>query len=533
MQTYKYHFPANGDYTEDLYDLPRYLGEDLRSGPDCLMAYCMFPTESQILDYVDLDSDGTKLTGINLHTYTQLWEGSEEDLRICVQENLNTITEGRIQLSGPVEVLEREGTVPKTLYHITDVNKLDSILDNGLTPTQGKNSYKSYEDYVYLCEEKDIAPWLAILKDIDTPVIIAIDTKNQSGIESGRVFNDREYIQEEYTEYRTKDVIPQNAISLIDFETMNEHGIRLDKAMCERLAGKILQQFENAKTISDMSEARRGMERAVDLKILNKQIVNDIITNHPEPKETPSKLSSVLLNVLDEGLPWDENDNGRNPNKMESIVETRRKEYSKTMREMPTLELCEMIRAHFESNATMPGEKKMKDTVNEMLDKEPFGMTITMEEKEALADKFAKARIRETPLKPNTMKLKFEQLNTVMEQNNCDHVAEIPGAGNSTIYVNKIDAQLKKSVNGSVLVTGKGSDSMNIIIGELPNSFVKNNPMNIKECRAEVQITDYSNGKLKNVSMKVVVDTDLMSGNILEMNDDMLKEFENTDTIEQ
>ena len=35
-------------------------------------------------------------------------------------------------------------------------------------------------------------------------------------------------------------------------------------------------------------------------------------------------------------------------------------------------------------------------------------------------------------------------------------------------------------------------------------------------------MTDYSNGKLKNVSMRVVADTDLMSGDVLDLNDTML-----------
>lgn len=60
------------------------------------------------------------------------------------------------------------------------------------------------------------------------------------------------------------------------------------------------------------------------------------------------------------------------------------------------------------------------------------------------------------------------------------------------------------------------------MIGRLPDKFLTNNPMNAEWCEAMLQMTDYSNGKMKNVSARVIVDTDLMSGDAISLNEEML-----------
>lgn len=59
-------------------------------------------------------------------------------------------------------------------------------------------------------------------------------------------------------------------------------------------------------------------------------------------------------------------------------------------------------------------------------------------------------------------------------------------------------------------------------IGVLSHNFITNNPMNVEDCRAIVQIIDYSNGQMKNISASIIVDTDLMSGDAIDLNNDML-----------
>ena len=43
------------------------------------------------------------------------------------------------------------------------------------------------------------------------------------------------------------------------------------------------------------------------------------------------------------------------------LADMRREEQYETLKEMGNRDLCELIRAHFESHPTMPGEKALKD----------------------------------------------------------------------------------------------------------------------------------------------------------------------------
>ena len=53
-----------------------------------------------------------------------------------------------------------------------------------------------------------------------------------------------------------------------------------------------------------------------------------------------------------------------------------------------------------------------------------------------------------------------------------------------------------------------------------------NNPMLGHGCLAELEFAEFSKGNLKNLSATVVVDTDQMSGDVVELNDDMLAGLE-------
>lgn len=60
------------------------------------------------------------------------------------------------------------------------------------------------------------------------------------------------------------------------------------------------------------------------------------------------------------------------------------------------------------------------------------------------------------------------------------------------------------------------------ICGTISDNFIKDNPMNVEECEAKLQMIDYSNGRLKNITVKVVADVDVMSGNVVELDESML-----------
>ena len=112
MQTYRYRFEASGS-EQEIPHLARSLEDRLTNSPDCLMAYCIFPTDSDILDHVTIDLDEQKnVKAIDLYTYTKLWENAEEDFKDCVQENLNELTDGNITLTGTVQDLGKDGKIP-------------------------------------------------------------------------------------------------------------------------------------------------------------------------------------------------------------------------------------------------------------------------------------------------------------------------------------------------------------------------------------------------------------------------------------
>lgn len=70
-------------------------------------------------------------------------------------------------------------------------------------------------------------------------------------------------------------------------------------------------------------------------------------------------------------------------------------------------------------------------------------------------------------------------------------------------------------------------------MGDLPDNFLRNNPMNVDRCSAEVQFADFSNGKMKNVSVRVVMNSDEMSGDIMNLDNDMLSGLEQTGGLQQ
>lgn len=268
IQTYKYRFPATGlasdmpTFTENI------LEENLKNGPECLMAYCIFPSDSDILDKVTIDVENGKITAINLHTYTQLWEDMDDDFKACVQENLNEISAG-ITLSGSVEALGLEGDLPAKLYHITEKENINSIMQNGLIPKTGENNYKNMENYVYLCDRKDLAPWLSILKHMDHPVILEVDTAGLNGVEPGRMFKDRDYIPEGYGEYRTTESVPISSIKTIDFEKEYDD-------LSTELREKISNQLNLAASADEISEANAGLHRLLYMGIMEKTQVSDM-----------------------------------------------------------------------------------------------------------------------------------------------------------------------------------------------------------------------------------------------------------------
>lgn len=303
MRTFHYEIPLSGELptsTTGMSDFTYYLENGLKDGPDCLMAYCIFPSDSDVLESVSLKGKNGQFTSLSLFTYTKLYEGSENDLKNCVAENLAMASEEAC-LKTPVavngEVLDHglTGENPKILYHITEADRLPDIEKNGLIPGNGSNHYKDMEDHIYLCKGVDIAPWLCALPHLEHPVILKIETKDIPGLEPGRFFTDRSYITDGYGEYRTKSIIPASAIQKVDLTD------------APLLSDAIHAQMEEICTLAldkiSRNEVARGLSRLSELG-LNKLPSLPEEGNERYPWDDPEIAENV--NKAIEALPWDD-----------------------------------------------------------------------------------------------------------------------------------------------------------------------------------------------------------------------------------
>ena len=110
MRTFHYEIPLSGELptsTTGMSDFTYYLENGLKDGPDCLMAYCIFPSDSDVLESVSLKGKNGQFTSLSLFTYTKLYEGSENDLKNCVAENLAMAELGLDKLTELVRLTAR------------------------------------------------------------------------------------------------------------------------------------------------------------------------------------------------------------------------------------------------------------------------------------------------------------------------------------------------------------------------------------------------------------------------------------------
>lgn len=296
---YHYRIPAAGSFDDISTITITALERELKNGPDCLMSYCIFPSDSDILHKAVIDVDKKGVNGVSLLTYSKLWKGQEADLKDCLKENLQKVMPS-IELKGDVEDKGLTGDMPKTLYHIAERDNLHDILEKGLQPGQGSNSYKNTDDYIYLADIDSVAPWLAVLKHLENPVILEIDTEGMKALEPGRVFNDRDFISNSYGEYRTKEIIHPEKLHEAQITKYNRLGVKI--------MSDCVEQMENAKNPDEVSEAAAGIRRAALLGAMNEKHAEQIVGRHGE-KDTSKQITPSDKSVPEiEIPPWDEPD---------------------------------------------------------------------------------------------------------------------------------------------------------------------------------------------------------------------------------
>lgn len=241
-----------------------------------------------------------------------------------------------------------------------------------------------------------------------------------------------------------------------------------------------------------------------------------------------------MMSSLQQTANMPEASSGKWSEKVTFVSGVRKAERLKSLNELDDRNLCETIRAHFDSHPTLPGEKITKDTAKKLLNDHPEGeIKLDAEQRDALIKAYADTCIRQTSVNMAGVHPEDLCLETVnpAEHMDADYMQDIVADGRVKVSIGK--AKLQKNGPDMVCVMAKRNDQSYEQLCTVSDKFLKNNPMNVDSCEADLQLVDYSHGEMKNISAKVVVDTDRMSGDIIDLNDDMLAGLDEDFGLEQ
>ena len=187
---------------------------------------------------------------------------------------------------------------------------------------------------------------------------------------------------------------------------------------------------------------------------------------------------------------------------------------------MPDQELCEAVNAHFGSHMTQAGQNNLKIWAAESL---KGNGTLQPYQQDVMGCQFARMQVQEAAVEDTPFK---------DDPSFLGRTGFVKTAEKNAVSVYRMDAVLLRNADESVSITGKGADGADIVLGRLPDRFLRKNPMNVNECGAKLQLTDYSNGKMKNVTLRAVMNVDEMSGDVICLDNDMLPDVSLNDGLE-
>lgn len=194
------------------------------------------------------------------------------------------------------------------------------------------------------------------------------------------------------------------------------------------------------------------------------------------------------------------------------------KEQKEKLYAMSDRELCKAVTAHFNSHPVQVGQKDLKLQAEKAL-KTEGEVSLSVYQRDTMVYRFSFMQVQETRIKSDKLDYDPHQLDKKM----------ICQKNDTAVY--KLDAMLQKNKDGSVSVKGKYTDGSEVSLGRLKDNFLRNNPMNVDKCKAEIELSDFSNGKMKNLKFRVVVNSDVMSGDIVDLDDDMLAGLEQNGSL--
>lgn len=204
-------------------------------------------------------------------------------------------------------------------------------------------------------------------------------------------------------------------------------------------------------------------------------------------------------------------------NILPSLRTTRIAEQREKLSGMSDRELCEAVRAHFNSHPMQTEQKDLELQAAEALKKEGE-IVLPVCQRGTMINRFSAVQIQEAPIEAGSLECDPHTLGLyrVARTLGLDRAA---ARHNTAVY--RMDVQLQKEEDGSVSVIGN-TDAGRAKLCSLPDNFLRSNPMNMDRCDAEVELMDFFNGKTKNPKVCVVVNSDEMSGDVVKMNNDML-----------
>lgn len=278
---YEYQFSVNGKI-ENPKKLESFINElqfvmehslyNMSSSKDCVFADIDLETESN-----------GNIYAITLHTYQEKFgvrgkyikqkNLDPKDLSGFMKKCLEYVSSKILTPNEPVKINDNvryigmKGEIPNTLYHITEYKNIDSILTNGLIPDRGKNNFSNSAKRIFLTDYEDICPWLCVL-EMKEPIILEVNTKNISKLKTGRVYNDRKYV-DYFGEYCTTKPIPTEGIKCAEFS--KEQYLTIYNTMIE-----LVKKIPHYKPTmwetylkSDQHEVWRGLQRLWPTGIIN------------------------------------------------------------------------------------------------------------------------------------------------------------------------------------------------------------------------------------------------------------------------
>lgn len=209
------------------------------------------------------------------------------------------------------------------------------------------------------------------------------------------------------------------------------------------------------------------------------------------------------------------------------LTEERMKMYDELL-QTEDRELCEMIQAHFETHPCLPMEKEFKKSVADKLKADE--LALTDKEKADFANRLAETRIREAKIDIGYPEIDGKWVkesidpDNVHDQFRLQYDGEFSMKNGSPVSIYTAQANLLSMPNETdyAAISVQNSAGDYVPLGKLNDQFMKNNPMLVEDCDVKLEVMDFSNGQMKNLRIRAIVDTDRMSGDVIDLDESML-----------